>query len=94
MEYPNYQGIPQGIGVHQKVWGKMFLIYLIKKLLRSIGQLKMILKKNKSGCPTLFDALLICRLIICFGLILFTEFGSGFLGLPIRFEYCCSWGIN
>ena len=66
MEYPNYQGIPQGIGVHQKVWGKMFLIYLIKKLLRSIGQLKMILKKNKSGCPTLFDALLICRLIICF----------------------------
>ena len=31
------------IGGHQKVWGKIFLMYLIKKLSGSSGYLKMIL---------------------------------------------------
>ena len=45
------------LGVHQKVWGKIFLMYSVKKLSGSIGHLKMIRLIYKCTCPTLFDAL-------------------------------------
>jgi len=37
LKYLDYRRWQPIMGVHQKVWGKIFLMYLIKKLLSSIG---------------------------------------------------------
>ena len=53
-QFNNYKQKPR---VHQKVWGNLSLMSLIKAFVGSIGYLKMIRLKYKCHCPTLFDAL-------------------------------------